>query len=83
MDPLADARLRPGSLLPCRGMSAIHVSESRDAAQVEAWRLHVLLQAGYPLRLAERLARSDADLHRAVEMVQCGCVPHVAARILL
>jgi hypothetical protein len=64
-------------------MSATHVHESRDGARVEAWRLHVLLQAGYPLRIAERLARSDADLHRAVEMVKHGCAHAVAARILL
>lgn len=52
------------------------------AAQVEAWRLHVLLQAGYPLRVAERLAKSGADLHQAVDMLGRGCTPHVAARIL-
>lgn len=50
--------------------------------QVEAWRLHVLLQAGYPVNLAERLAKSDADLHQAVEMLSQGCSAHVAARIL-
>jgi hypothetical protein len=64
-------------------MSATHATESRDAERVEAWRLHVLLQAGYPLRIAERLARSQVDLHRAVEMVERGCEHHVAARILL
>jgi hypothetical protein len=50
--------------------------------EVEAWRLHVLLQAGYPLNVAERLARSDADLHKAVEMLGKGCAAHMAARIL-
>ena len=29
--------------------------------KVESWRLHVLIEAGYPLQLAERLATSDAD----------------------
>jgi hypothetical protein len=57
-------------------------TESDRAAQVEAWRLHVLLQAGYPLRVAERLAKSGADLHQAVDMLGRGCTPHVAARIL-
>lgn len=56
---------------------------SDSAAQVEAWRLHVLLQAGYPLSVAERLARSGADLHQAVEMLDRGCAPSVAARILV
>ena len=59
------------------------LDEGTDAAsRVEAWRLHVLLQAGYPLRVAERLAKSTADLHRAVEMLERGCTPHTAARIL-
>lgn len=65
-------------------MSPANVVEkdSELAAQVEAWRLHVLLQAGYPLRVAERLAKSGADLHQAVDMLGRGCTPHVAARIL-
>jgi hypothetical protein len=59
------------------------LGEGTDAAsRVEAWRLHVLLQAGYPLRVAERLAKSPADLHRAVQMLERGCTPHTAARIL-
>jgi hypothetical protein len=53
-----------------------------QAAQVEAWRLHVLLRAGYPLRVAERLAKSQADLHTAVDILHRGCTPHMAARIL-
>jgi hypothetical protein len=54
-----------------------------QAARVEAWRLHVLLRAGYPLRVAERLAKSPADLHTAVDMLRRGCTPHTAARILV
>ncbi len=53
------------------------------AADVEAWRLHVLLRAGYPLRVAERLAKSRADLHTAVDILDRGCTPHTAARILV
>jgi hypothetical protein len=43
----------------------------------------VLLQAGYPLKVAERIAGSNADLHRAVQMLDRGCSPHMAARILV
>jgi hypothetical protein len=50
--------------------------------KVESWRLHVLIEAGYPLPLAERLAHSDADLHRAVELVLAGCRHETAAEIL-
>jgi hypothetical protein len=58
-------------------------SEGSDRAKVESWRLHVLMEAGYPLPLAERLAGSEADLHRAVELVGAGCTPETAAEILL
>jgi hypothetical protein len=51
--------------------------------KVESWRLHVLIEAGYPLPLAERLAGSEADLHHAVELVHAGCAHAVAAEILL
>src|SRR5919197_287303 len=39
-----------------------------EGQKVESWRLHVLMEAGYPLPLAEKLAGSEADLHRAVEL---------------
>ncbi|HUZ83047.1 MAG TPA: hypothetical protein VMU66_00020 [Gaiellales bacterium] len=66
-------------------MQAVSPGQVRtdSSAQVEAWRLHVLLQAGYPLAVAERLAASCADLHQAVDMLDRGCTPHVAARILV
>jgi len=44
----------------------------------------VLIEAGYPLPLAERLAQSSSDLHEAVALVAVrGCTPDVAAQILL
>jgi hypothetical protein len=54
-----------------------------ERSKVESWRLHVLMEAGYPLHLAERLAGSEADLHRAVELVEQGCTHETAAEILL
>jgi hypothetical protein len=54
-----------------------------DQSKVESWRLHVLMEAGYPLSLAEKLAGSEADLHRAVELVGQGCSPETAVEILL
>ncbi len=61
------------------------VEQDRDErAKVESWRLHVLMEAGYPLPLAEQVARSSADLHEAVTLVaERGCSPDVAAQILL
>jgi hypothetical protein len=54
-----------------------------ELTKVESWRLHVLMEAGFPLPLAEKIAHSEADLHRAVELVSSGCSHEVAARILL
>ncbi len=54
-----------------------------ERGKVESWRLHVLIEAGYPLNLAERLAASEADLHLAVELVSSGCEHETAAEILL
>lgn len=54
-----------------------------DRDKVASWRLHQLIEAGYPVHLAERLAQSDADLHRAIELVKRGCDARVAAEILL
>ena len=54
-----------------------------EQAKVESWRLHILIEAGYPLSLAERLAASDADLHTACEMIGRGCAHETAAEILL
>ena len=58
-------------------------TDETERSKVESWRLHVLIEAGYPLPLAERLAGSEADLHRAVELVTQGCAPKTAAEILL
>jgi hypothetical protein len=54
-----------------------------EQAKVESWRLHILIEAGYPLPLAERLAASEADLHVCVDLVRRGCSPVTAAEILL
>jgi len=58
--------------------------EKDERGKVESWRLHVLMEAGFPLPLAERIAQSEADLHEAVELVgPRGCSPDMAAQILL
>ena len=58
-------------------------SGESERSKVESWRLHVLIEAGYPLPLAERLAGSEADLHIAVDLVTAGCSAEIAAEILL
>ena len=64
-------------------MSELIQSDTDERAKVESWRLHVLIEAGYPLPLAERIAASAADLHRAVALVTAGCAPETAAEIVL
>ena len=64
-------------------MTQITETPQDERAKVEGWRLHVLLEAGFSLSLAEKLAHSEADLHRAVEMVRIGCDHETAAKILL
>lgn len=54
-----------------------------EQAKVESWRLHVLIEAGFTLPLAERLAVSEADLHTCVDLLRQGCTPATAAEILL
>lgn len=67
-------------------MTLAHEDARREteAERVETWRLKVLLDAGYPLSIAERLAaRPDVDLHLAVRLLEQGCKPGVAGLILL
>ena len=50
---------------------------------VERWRAEALERAGYPETVAAELAmRPDVDLHRAVELIEKGCAPELAANIL-
>ncbi len=64
-------------------MTQITQPDQSERAKVESWRLHILMEAGYPLPLAEKVAHSEADLHRAVELVTLGCTPQTAAEILV
>ncbi len=54
-----------------------------EQEKVDSWRLHVLIEAGYPFELAEKIAHSEADLHQAVELITAGCSHETAANILL
>jgi hypothetical protein len=50
---------------------------------VTSWRRDRLIEAGFPLPLAWRLARdSRYDLHAVIELVERGCPPELALRIL-
>jgi hypothetical protein len=64
-------------------MTEIAEHHQNEREKIAGWRLHVLIEAGYPIHLAERLAHSEVDLHRAVQLVEQGCDATVAAEILL
>jgi hypothetical protein len=52
-------------------------------ANVTSWRRDRLVEAGFPFRVASRLALdSRYDLHALIELVEQGCPPQLALRIL-
>lgn len=54
-----------------------------DRARWVRWRVRRLVSAGFAADLAEGLAREDSvDLHELLELVDRGCPPDLAARIL-
>lgn len=56
---------------------------STDPERVLAWRIGRLREAGCSARLEEALARDGRyDLHALLELVDRGCPPELAARIL-
>jgi hypothetical protein len=60
-----------------------HAGDGRRAAEVVAWRGARLRKAGFEPRLAEQLSREcGADLHALIELVERGCSPELAARIM-
>lgn len=59
----------------CRG--------SGPPLDVRTWRLCRLLEAGFARSLAEELAATPAvDVHALLQLVDRGCPPELAARIL-
>jgi hypothetical protein len=55
----------------------------RRSRDVLRWRRERLVQAGVPPPLATRLAHDERyDLHVLIELIEGGCPPELAARIL-
>ena len=60
----------------------VRESNARERSLL-AWRRDQLVRAGFPLPLAAALARNPRfDLHALIELVERGCPPPLAARIL-
>jgi hypothetical protein len=55
----------------------------RETPELRLWRLERLLEAGFPTTLARLAAHDPAyDLHALIELVERGCPPTLAIRIL-
>jgi hypothetical protein len=58
-------------------------SRTTDSSGVVRWRREQLTGAGYGLPIADRIARDERwDLHLLIDLVERGCPPDLAARIL-
>jgi hypothetical protein len=65
-------------------MSAVELVIETEQERVERWRAEELLRAGFDPGAANELAgRLDIDLHTATELIDRGCPPDLALRILL
>jgi hypothetical protein len=64
-------------------MQAAHEIIETELERVERWRTAELLRVGFPGDDAVTLAaRTDVDLHEAIELIRRGCPPELAVRIL-
>lgn len=57
--------------------------QTRDELDVLDWRCEQLTRSGFEAELARRLAGDEAfDLHELIELVERGCPPELAVRIV-
>jgi hypothetical protein len=62
----------------------LDLHEETESERIERWRVTELARAGYDADDACELAsRSYVDLHLAIELLERGCPPATALRILL
>jgi hypothetical protein len=62
---------------------ATRAHDEQELADVVTWRGEQLRHSGFPCRLALQLATdSRYDLHALIELVEHGCPPDLAVRIL-
>ena len=63
----------------------MQTTTARERARQELvrWRREQLIESGFPLPLATRLAKDARyDLHALIELSERGCEPELAVRIL-
>jgi Tfp pilus assembly PilM family ATPase len=65
------------------GAVEVHITAT-ESDKVERWRAEALERAGYEPTAAAMIAmRTDVDLHLAIELIEHGCPPDIALKILL
>ena len=65
-------------------MSVTQIEHTETEKLVLGWRRSELRRAGYNRKQASTVAaRLDVDLHLAVELLERGCDPAIALKILL
>ena len=61
-----------------------HLTEATELERIERWRADELIRVGYDAEQAMTLAvRHDIDLRAAASLLEKGCPPDLALRILL
>ena len=79
MDLRIDGQCGKGGQARGQGQAA----DGREAANAVAWRRARLRKAGFDTALTEQLSRErGVDLHALIGLVERGCRPALAARIL-
>ena len=65
-------------------MSAVDTFIETESERVERWRTQELIRVGFDPDVATLMALEPGiDLHAAVDLIDRGCPPDLAARILL
>ena len=72
--------MRPSTLMSL--MKPIRTQPTAPRDTLEDWRRRRLVAAGFDARLAAWVADSGIDLHELLVLVDRGCPPELAARIL-
>lgn len=61
----------------------MQTTREQTGNEVVRWRREQLVDSGFPLPLAARLAKDARyDLHALIELTERGCAPELAVRIL-
>jgi hypothetical protein len=65
-------------------MSAVETYIETESERVERWRTEELIRVGFDPDIAAVMAiEPGIDLHTAIDLIERGCPPNLAAQILL